>query len=77
MPFAASRRLVTWVKEHMTYTTLLDARTWRMRATEIRAIADDMKETEPKAIMRRIADDYDRLAEWAEKNAHTFFGEGA
>ena len=40
---------------------------WRMRAVEIRALADDMNETEPKAIMLRIANDYDRLAEWAEK----------
>jgi hypothetical protein len=40
---------------------------WRMRAVEIRALADDVNETEPKAIMLRIAVDYDRLAEWAEK----------
>ena len=43
-------------------------RTWRMRAKEIRALADEMKEAKPKAIMRRIAEDYEKLAEWAEKS---------
>ena len=57
----------------MTSATWHDAHTWRMRAAEIRALADDMKEAQPKAIMLSIADDYERLAEWAEKNAHTFF----
>jgi hypothetical protein len=47
-------------------TWLLNARMWRMRAAEVRALADDMTETEPKAIILRIADDYDRLAQWAE-----------
>jgi hypothetical protein len=45
----------------MTSATWLDARMWRMHAPEIRALAEDMKEAEPKAIMLRIADDYDRL----------------
>jgi hypothetical protein len=57
----------------MTAATWLDARMWRMRAAEVRALEEDMKEAKPKAIMLRIADDYERLAEWAEENAHTFF----
>jgi hypothetical protein len=44
------------------------ARDWRMRVEEICALAEQMKETEPKIIMLRIAADYRRLAEWAEKN---------
>ena len=40
----------------------LDARGWRMRAEEVRAHADEMKEAEPKAIMLRIAADYEKLA---------------
>ena len=46
-----------------------NARIWRMRAVQIRALADEMIEVEPKAIMLRIADEYARLAEWAEKNS--------
>ena len=44
------------------------ARTWRMRAEEIRTFAGEMKEAEPKAIMLRIAEDYEKLAAWAEKS---------
>jgi len=42
---------------------------WRMRAAEARALADEMCEPQPKAMMLRIADEYDRLAGWAEKNS--------
>jgi hypothetical protein len=40
-----------------------------MRASETRALVDDMKEAAPKAIMLRIVADCEKLADWAEKNS--------
>jgi hypothetical protein len=39
---------------------------WRMRAEEIRTLADDAEEATARAMMLRIVADYDRLAKWAE-----------
>lgn len=43
---------------------------WRFRAEEVRSIADEMRADEPKAIMLRIADDYERIAKMVEQNSH-------
>jgi hypothetical protein len=40
---------------------------WRFRAEEVRRIADDMKVVEEKAIMTRIAADFERIAELVEQ----------
>ena len=40
-----------------------------MRAEETRALADEFDQAEPKAIMFRIAADYEKLAKWAEENS--------
>jgi len=44
-----------------------DPEHWRFRAEEARTVADQMPHEESRAIMRRIALDYDRLAKVAEE----------
>jgi len=43
-----------------------DPEHWRFRAEETRTGADQMTHEEARTIMRRIANDYDRLAKLAE-----------
>jgi hypothetical protein len=40
---------------------------WRLRAEEMRAVADEMTDPINQAMARQLADDYDRLAEHAER----------
>ena len=44
-----------------------DPARWRFRAEEARTVADQMTHEEARAIIRRIANDYDRLAKLAEE----------
>jgi len=44
---------------------------WRFRAEEVRTIADDMRDGDPKAIMLRIAEDYERIAKLVEQGGTT------
>src|SRR5262245_37772316 len=43
-----------------------DSKHWRDRAAEMRALSDMMKDVQAVAMMQRLADDYDKLAERAD-----------
>jgi hypothetical protein len=43
-----------------------DPQHWRMRAEEVRTMADGMRDADSKRILHNIAADYDRLASWAD-----------
>jgi hypothetical protein len=49
----------------MTRKPINDPKHWRGRAAQMRALAVTMKDAETIAIMNRLADDYDKLAERA------------
>ena len=44
-----------------------DPNHWRFRAEQARTVADQMTHEEARTIIRRIANDYDRLAKLADE----------
>jgi len=53
-----------------------DPEFWRFRAEEVRSIVDDMKVVEAKAIMARIAADYERIAVLVEQRFRERIADG-
>jgi hypothetical protein len=49
---------------------------WRMRAEELRTLADDARDPTAKTVMLRIAADYDRLAKHADVQCRPRLDEG-
>jgi hypothetical protein len=47
-----------------------DPKHWRDRAAQMRALSDLIKDAETKAMMLKLADDYDSLAERAGVRSH-------
>ena len=52
-----------------------DARAWRARAAECRAIADTFGNSETREKMYRVAADYERMAENADRREREAAGE--
>jgi hypothetical protein len=53
----------------MSSRTVSDPKHWRDRAAEMRALSETMDDVEARAIMLRLAEDYDKLADRAEARA--------
>ena len=53
-----------------------DLEFWRFRAEEVRSIADDTKVVEAKAIMTRIAADYERITKLVEQRLRERIADG-
>ena len=50
-----------------------DPKHWRERAEEARAVADGLNHNVAKQVLLRIAEDYERLAEWFEEGSKSTF----
>ena len=53
----------------MTVQSISDAKHWRDRAAEMRALSAEMKDFEARTLMLKLANDYDKLADRAEDRA--------
>lgn len=54
-----------------------DGKAWRARADECRAIADTFENPETRAKMYLVAEDYEQMAERADRREQKAAGEGA
>ena len=53
----------------MSSSTINNPKHWYDRAAEMRALSDSMKDVQARAIMLRLADDYEELADRAAGRA--------
>ena len=53
----------------MTLQGINDAKHWRDRAAEMRALSDEIKDLEAQRLMLKLANDYDKLSDRAEDRA--------
>jgi len=52
----------------MLSTNLQNPEFWRFRAEEVLTLSENLKHAETKAIMARIAEDYERIAKLVEQH---------
>jgi hypothetical protein len=52
---------------------LNDPKHWRDRATEMRVLAEDMRDADAACLMHDLANDYDKLADRAAERAKSGF----